>query len=133
VARQPRTLFIGAHVGCCAENLERVGRLLLACPNYYVDIAARIGELGRQPYSARRFFLRFQNRILFGGDFGPNPAAYRISYRFLETWDEYFNYALADTPDQGRWSIYGLGLPDETLLAVYRDNARRLFGFGGSA
>ena len=92
VERHPRTTFIGAHVGCYAENLAWVGALLDRCPNFYVDIAARIGELGRQPYSARRFFTQYADRILFGIDAGPDLETYRLYYRFLETDDEYFNY-----------------------------------------
>ncbi|HXV44335.1 MAG TPA: amidohydrolase family protein, partial [Anaerolineae bacterium] len=108
VLRHPQTTFIGAHVGCYAENLAWVGLLLEQCPNFYVDIGARIGELGRQPYSARRFFLKYADRILFGTDVGANLDTYRLYYRFLETDDEYFNYGLSEIPPQGRWHIYGL-------------------------
>ena len=126
VARHPRTTFIGAHVGCYAENLGWVGSLLERCPNFYVDISARIGELGRQPYTARRFFLQYADRILFGSDMGPQPAGYRIIYRFLETEDEYFNYTPGPLPGQGRWYIYGLHLPDDVLEKVYFRNATRI-------
>ena len=101
VARHPQTTFIGAHVGCYAENLAWVGALLERCPNFFVDISARIGELGRQPYTARRFFLKYADRILFGSDMGPDLEAYRIIYRFLETDDEYFNYYPAPDPAAG--------------------------------
>ncbi|MDI6770654.1 MAG: amidohydrolase family protein [Anaerolineales bacterium] len=104
-------VFIGAHVGCYAENLGWMGALLEHCPNFYVDISARIGELGRQPYTARRFFLQYADRILFGSDMGPYPEAYRVIYRFLETDDEYFNYNAAPIPLQGRWHVHGLYLP----------------------
>lgn len=130
VLRHPQTQFIGAHVGCYAENLEWVGRLLDRAPNLTVDIAARIGEIGRQPYSARRFFLRYADRILFGTDVGVDPAWYRIYYRFLETDDEHFSYDLHTIPGQGRWQIYGLFLPDDVLEKVYRLNARRVLGLG---
>jgi predicted TIM-barrel fold metal-dependent hydrolase len=126
IARNPHTIFIGAHVGCYAENLAWVGTLLDRCPNFYVDISARIGELGRQPYTARRFFQRYADRILFGSDMGPDPAAYRIIYRFLETDDEYFNYNAAPVPMQGRWHVYGLYLPDEVLEKVYFRNAEHI-------
>ena len=126
VARHPHTTFIGAHVGCYAENLGWVGALLDRCPNFYVDISARIGELGRQPYTARRFFLQYADRILFGSDMGPQPEAYRIIYRFLETDDEYFNYNTGPIPQQGRWHIYGLHLPDDVLEKVYFRNAARI-------
>jgi len=126
VRRHPQTIFIGAHVGCYAENLEWVGKLLDECPNFYVDISERIAELGRQPYSARRFFLKYADRILFGTDCPPTPEIYRLYYRFLETDDEYFDYGLTDIPRQGRWKIYGLYLPDDVLRKVYFENAQRI-------
>ncbi len=126
VLRHPRTIFVGAHVGCYAENLAWVGQLLDRAPNLYVDMAARIAELGRQPYSARRFFLRYADRILFGTDTGVDARWYRLYYRFLETDDEYMNYDLREIPTQGRWRIYGLYLPDEVLEKVYGLNALKL-------
>ena len=124
VARHPNTTFIGAHVGCYAENLGWVGALLDRCPNFFVDISARIAELGRQPYTVRRFFIQYADRILFGTDMGPDLDAYRIYYRFLETDDEYFNYDMELVPSQGRWQVYGVYLPDDVLMKVYSENAR---------
>jgi len=126
VSRHPRTTFIGAHVGCYAENLAWVGRLLDRCPNFHVDISARIGELGRQPYTTRRFFLDYADRILFGSDMGPSPEDYQIIYRFLETDDEYFNYNTTPVPAQGRWYVHGIYLPDDVLEQVYFRNAERI-------
>lgn len=128
VARHPDTTFIGAHVGCYAENLTWVAVLLERCPNFYVDISARLGELGRQPYTARRFFLQYADRILFGSDMGPHLDAYRVIYRFLESDDEYFNYNASEIPQQGRWHVCGLYLPDEVLEKVYHRNAERILG-----
>src|SRR5215207_9796548 len=124
--RHPGTEFIGAHVGCYAENLGWVGRVMDACPNFYADISARIAELGRQPYTARDFFIAHQDRILFGTDSQPDPQTYATYYRFLETRDEYFNYGREQPPGDGRWQIYGLDLPDDVLRKVYADNARRV-------
>ncbi len=126
VKRHVKTTFIGAHVGCYAENLGWVGQMLDDCPNYFVDFSARLSELGRQPYSARRFFLRYQDRILFGLDAGPDLQSYQINYRFLETDDEYFNYNSGEIPLQGRWYINGIYLPDEILAKIYYHNAARL-------
>lgn len=126
VERHPATTFIGAHVGCYAENLAWVSALLDRCPNFFVDFSARIGELGRQPYSARRFFLRHADRILFGTDSGPRLDRYRLYYRFLESDDEYFSYDDREPPGQGRWRIYGLHLPDDVLERVYHRNAERV-------
>lgn len=126
VIRFPDTVFIGAHVGCVAEHLDRVARLLESCPNYYIDIAARLNELGRQPYSSREFLTKYADRILFGTDTSADPATARIWYRFLETRDEYFPYSTSEVPDQGRWNIYGIGLEDEVLKKIYSGNAEKL-------
>jgi predicted TIM-barrel fold metal-dependent hydrolase len=137
-ARHPRTKWVALHVGHHAEDLADVGRMLDRFPQASVDIGARIGELGRQPRTARRFFDRYQDRIVFGTDAVPNghetpqqvfgDPLYEIYYRFLETEDEYFDYAPAPVPPQGRWRIYGIGLPDTILKQVYHDNAARLLG-----
>jgi predicted TIM-barrel fold metal-dependent hydrolase len=126
-ARHPKTTFVAAHVAERPENLAYVSRLLDAHSNLYVDIAARTAELGRQPYAAREFFLKHARRILFGTDLPPEVEMYRLHYRFLETRDEYFDYP-SHASRQGRWKIYGLGLPDEVLRCVYRENALRLLG-----
>lgn len=133
VYRHPATTFIGAHVGCYAENLGWVSSLLETAPNFYVDISARIGELGRQPYSARRFFEKFSDRILFGTDAGPSLDHYRMYYRFLETDNEYFNYTPNhEIPSQGRWQIYGLHLPENILRKIYQENAHQILGIGNA-
>jgi predicted TIM-barrel fold metal-dependent hydrolase len=126
LARHEKTTFIGAHVGCAAEDLALVARMLDSNPNYHVDIAARLAEIGRQPHTSRAFFIRYADRILFGTDEPPDPAAYRIHYRFLETFDESFDYGTGPLPTQGRWQIHGIGLPGDVLRKVYRENARRV-------
>jgi len=96
-----------------------------ALPNLLIDISARTPELGRQPYTARAFFLKYADRILFGTDLLPEVEMYRLYYRFLETADEYFEYP-SHVSRQGRWNIYGVFLPDEVLRKVYRENALKL-------
>jgi len=125
IARHPNTTFICAHMANDGEDLAEVGRWLDAYPNMYVDIDARISELGRQPYTARRFFLKYQDRIMFGTDTSPNRAAYRMYYRFLETDDEYFDPA-GGHHRQGFWMIYGVFLPKDVLEKLYYKNAERL-------
>jgi predicted TIM-barrel fold metal-dependent hydrolase len=124
-ARHPGTQFVAAHVGECGEYLPRVEQTLRSYPNISIDIGARTAELGRQPYTSRRFFLEFADRILFGTDLLPEVSMYRAHYRFLETEDEYFEYP-SHASRQGRWNIYGLHLPEDVLRKVYRDNARKL-------
>jgi predicted TIM-barrel fold metal-dependent hydrolase len=136
MARHPKTQFIVLHVGNFAEDLQNVSDNLDRFPNMFVDIAARIGELGRQPRSARQFFDKHQDRILFGTDATPhgddypqqvfNNKLYEIYFRFLQSDDEYFDYAPAKIPPQGRWKIYGINLPDSILIKVYYENAARV-------
>ena len=135
-ARHPRTTFVALHVGNFAEDLENVSQNLDRFPNMYVDIAARLNELGRQPRAARKFFDKYQDRIVFGTDATPhgdkfpqqvfNDSLYEIYFRFLETDDEYFDYAPAPIPPQGRWRISGIDLPDGILHKVYNQNTARL-------
>ena len=139
--RHPKTQFVCLHVAD-AENLDYVSECLDSHPNMNVEIAARIGELGRQPRAARRFIEKYQDRVLFGTDAIPkgvdtpqqvfNDRLYEIYYRFLETEDEYFDYAPAEIPPQGRWKIYGLGLPDQVLRKLYFENAARLLGMSAA-
>jgi predicted TIM-barrel fold metal-dependent hydrolase len=135
IARHPRTHFIVLHVGNFAENLDNVSANLDRFTNMTVDTAARIGELGRQPRASRAFFEKYQDRILFGTDATPHASnypqqlfgdeLYEIYFRFLETDDEYFDYAPAKVPPQGRWRIYGINLPEDILRKVYNANAAR--------
>lgn len=127
IAKHPETTFIGAHFGNNPEDLETVGKWLDTYPNFHVDIDARINELGRQPYSCRRFFLKYQDRILFGTDTTPKADAYRLYYRFLESDDEYFDTAESHHR-QGFWMIYGIFLPKTVLEKIYYTNAVKLFG-----
>ena len=139
-ARHPKTRFLSLHLGHDAENLGFVSESLDRFPNMTVELGARIGELGRQPRASAKFFDKYQDRILFGTDAVPPPAGeatpqqvfkdelYEIYYRFLETEDEYFDYAPAPIPPQGRWRIYGVGLSEAVLKKVYLDNSVRLLG-----
>ncbi len=128
IKSNPNTTFIIAHVGSYSENLGAVAKWLDELPNMNIDIAARIGELGRQPYTSKAFLTKYADRVLFGTDCTPTMSndVFYTTYRFLETMDEYFPYD--DTPDgaQGRWRIYGVGLDDVTLEKIYYKNAERL-------
>jgi predicted TIM-barrel fold metal-dependent hydrolase len=128
IGRHPRTTFILPHVANLPEDLGSVSDLLDAYPNVFIDLSARIDELGRQPYTAHDFFVRHQDRILFGLDMPVSTEAYRCYFRLLETRDEYFDY-----PDYigrfgvcTRWKLYGLDLPDAVLRKVYYENAVRV-------
>jgi len=136
IARHPETIFIGAHMGMSEDNLAEVAARLDRYPNYYVDMAAVAHALGRQPVTARRFFIKYQDRILFSTDGGyglvnQEPGwtperLFRSYIEFLETANEYVEYPMWGAHSQGRWRIYGLSLPDEVLEKVYVRNAERI-------
>jgi predicted TIM-barrel fold metal-dependent hydrolase len=124
-AGHPRTTFVALHFGSWPENLDFVEQTLLKFPNVMIETGAREGELGRQPRRTRQIFMKYPDRIMFGTDEGAGEAMYQNYFRWLETEDEYFPYA--QYPLQGRWMIYGLGLPDDVLEKVYHRNAEALF------
>ena len=123
----PQTDYVVAHVGSHAEDLADVARMLDLYPNMYVDTAERIHELGRQPYTARDFLIKYADRVLYGTDLVPNAHNTGYNYRFFETRDEYFPYNRLEEHNQGRWMIYGVYLPDEVLQKIYVNNAERLY------
>ena len=126
IRRHPHTTFIGAHMANNAEDLTTVSKWLDQLPNLYVELASRIGELGRQPYTTRDFIVKYSDRVLFGTD-GPWPEQrIRLYWRFLESRDEYFPYSEKEFPPQGLWNIYGVFLPDDVLRRVYHENAVRI-------
>lgn len=134
VAANPRCTFIGAHVGCYAEDLAWIDRMLSTYPNFNIDISARIAELGRQPRATRRLFMKHPDRVLFGTDiFPPQASDYRRYLRFLATEDEHFPYSGANPPPTGRWMISGVHLPDDVLTKILAGNARRIIpAFAGA-
>jgi predicted TIM-barrel fold metal-dependent hydrolase len=145
VARHPKTTFIAVHFGDDPEDPDNVARMLDKYPNFYLDTAARVPEIGRHPQEKmRRFFIKYQDRILFGTDtgigedqdqmmYGSNGASpptrddevrfFTETWRYFQTLDRQFE---SPTPIQGRWKVDGVGLPEAVLRKVYFDNAARI-------
>ena len=121
-AMHPRTKFIAAHLGFHGNDLARLGRLFDEHPNVYVDIAAVLAELGRQPYSAHDFLTKYQDRVLMGKDIY-EVNEYKWYFRCLETHDEYIEYY---RKRHAFWKMYGLALPDEILKKIYYKNALKV-------
>lgn len=127
VAANPEVIFIGAHAGGYAEDLAWVSRMLDSYPNFYVDVAARLADLGRQPRASRKLILAHPTRVLFGTDASPpTDDAYARHFRFFETDDECFTYTNSNPPGSGRWTISGIDLPPDILANVYALNAERV-------
>jgi len=120
--KHPNTIFIAAHFGWYPNDLQKLGQLLDEMPNVVVEFGAVIAELGRQPRAAKQFFIKYQDRILFGKDSWV-PEEYATYFRTLETEDEYFPY---HKKYHAFWAMYGMGLPDDILKKVYYKNALRI-------
>jgi len=121
--KHPNTTFINAHLGWMGNDLDRLGTHLDTYPNVMTEIGAVLAELGRQPKRARRFFIDYQDRILFGKD-SYKVSEYNTYFRVLETDDEYFDYY---RKRHAHWKMYGLALPDTVLQKLYYKNALSLF------
>jgi predicted TIM-barrel fold metal-dependent hydrolase len=148
VARHPKTNFIAVHFGNDPEDPDNVARMLDTYPNFFIDTAARVPEIGRHPVEKmRRFYEKYQDRVLFGTDTGIGAEAdemmfgstgelpptradeerfFKSTWRYFETNDRQFE---SPTPIQGRWKIDGVGLPDAILRKIYFDNAAKLLGW----
>jgi predicted TIM-barrel fold metal-dependent hydrolase len=145
-AKHPATTFVAVHVGGFPESLESVAASMRAHPNLWIDVAARLPEIGRHEAArARKLFVEFADRVVLGTDLqigeaglilgsgGPDddPSRedavdyYALHWRYFETEDEDFEHL---TPIQGRWKIDAVGLPREVLDKIYGGNARRLLG-----
>ena len=122
VERNRRTTFVAVHFSNLGHDFAQLGRALDRFPNLYVDLSARDYEFGRQPFTAPVFFAKYKDRILYGSDRTPGVEMWRHWWRMLETRDEFIK-------GPAGWQLYGLGLPDDVLRAVYRDNAKRLLNW----
>jgi uncharacterized protein len=120
--RHPNTTFVTAHMGWHTNDLGRLGRLLDELPNVYTEIGAVLYDIGRQPRAAYDFFVRYQDRVLFGKD-SFQPGEYPYYWRVLETADEYFDYY---RDYHAFWKLYGVDLPDDVLKKLYYQNALRI-------
>jgi predicted TIM-barrel fold metal-dependent hydrolase len=134
--KHPETIVIGGHFDWMTDDLDYLGHLLDTYPNYYIEFGSILSELGRQPFTTRKFFIKYQDRILFGTDGGALftkgwtvEKLYQAYFEFLETENEYIDYPLKGAINQGNWKIYGINLPDEVLEKIYYKNAEKiLFG-----
>jgi len=120
--RHPRTTFVAAHMGWHANDLARLGKMMTEMPNLYTEVGAVLYDIGRQPRAAHDFFVKYQDRILFGKD-SFQPEEYPYYWRVFETRDDYFDYY---RDYHAFWKLYGIDLPDAVLKKVYSDNALRI-------
>jgi len=121
-AKHRNTKFIAAHMGWHANDLGRLGAMLDKMPNLYTEVGAVLYDMGRQPRTAREFFVQYQDRLLFGKD-SYQPDEFPYFWRVFETADEYFDYY---RDYHAFWKLYGISLPDEVLRKLYYQNALKI-------
>jgi predicted TIM-barrel fold metal-dependent hydrolase len=120
--RHPKTIFVTAHMGWHANDLGRLSKMMDAMPNLYTEVGAVLYDIGRQPRAAHDFFVKYQDRILFGKD-SFQPEEYPYYWRVFETRDDYFDYYRGY---HAFWKLYGIDLPDDVLKKVYYKNALKI-------
>ena len=120
--KHPKTIFVAAHLGWHANNLARLGKMFDDMPNVYSEVGAVLYDIGRQPRVAHDFFIKYQDRILFGKD-SFQPEEYPYYWRVFETHDDYFDYY---RNYHAFWKLYGIDLPDAVLKKVYYQNALKI-------
>jgi predicted TIM-barrel fold metal-dependent hydrolase len=120
--KHPRTTFVAAHMGWSANDLGKLAKLLDEMPNVYTEVGAVLYDIGRQPHEAHDFFVKYQDRVLFGKD-SFQPEEYPYYWRVFETDDDYFDYY---RPYHAFWKLYGINLPDAVLRKLYYANAEKI-------
>ncbi len=137
LARNPQLKFMGAHLASLEWSVDELAAFLDRYPNTVVDLAARLGQVqyqsDRNRGKVRRFFIRYQDRLLYGSDLtqepGANPqelrreahAMWLRDWRYLST-GQSFRVPELDAP------VRGLGLPKNVVRKIYSANAKRWFG-----
>jgi uncharacterized protein len=120
--KHPKTTFILAHMGWQANDLAKLGALFDKLPRLHAEVGAILYDLGRQPRTAHQFFVKYQDRMMFGKD-SFQPDEYPYYWRVFETEDEYFDYY---RDYHAFWKLYGMNLPDPVLKKLYYQNALRV-------
>ena len=146
--RYPQVPWVGAHMGGNPENLGRLQDLLDRYPQLMLDCSATrwmVREVSARREAAREFFIRNQDRIMFGSDqvSGDDRGFEFLASRFWahrKLWETaYIGQSPIADPDlsaDGQPTLRGLALPDGVLQKLYHDNAIRFLArigmtFGG--
>ena len=124
VKRHPETTFVTCHLGNCSYNLNKLGSLFDKYPNLYADISARFSEVATIPRNAGKFYKKYNDRLLYGTDYGLKKEMYKTTFRILETDDEHFYIPEISSY---HWTNNGLALDSVTLKKIYRENALKIF------
>jgi predicted TIM-barrel fold metal-dependent hydrolase len=135
----PRLRFVGAHMASMEWSVDRLALFLDTFPTATVDLAARLAQVQHQSVrdfdKVRNFFIRYQDKLLYGTDLTEAPRANVEEFRRLahDRWTSDWRYLA--TPESQRIdnidaSPRGLALPREVIDKIYFGNARRVYRTG---
>jgi predicted TIM-barrel fold metal-dependent hydrolase len=137
LAAHPGLGFVGAHMASLEYDVDRLGAFLDRFPEATVDLAARMSQVQYQSVRdrdrVRDFFIRYQDRLLYGTDLTQGPSGDPTEFRRSahEVWQSDWRY-LATGESQRvemiKADVPGLALPREVVDKVYYGNAVRMFG-----
>jgi alpha-galactosidase len=137
LAKNPGLRFVGAHLASLEWDVDRLAAFLEQHPTARVDLAARLGQVqyqsNRDYEKVRQFFIRYQDRILYGTDLTQQPGSQAAQMRteVHETWLRDWQYlntdAMLKVPELDE-PVRGLALPKEVVRKIYADNARAWLG-----
>ena len=135
--KNPNLKFDGAHMASLEWSVDKLAAFLDRYPNAVVDLAARMGQVqyqsNRDRAKVRRFFIRYQDRLLYGTDTTQDPGADPQEFRrethanWLRDW-QYLATALTFNVPELDAPVHGLGLPKDVVRKIYSSNAERWFG-----
>jgi predicted TIM-barrel fold metal-dependent hydrolase len=146
VARHSRLNFVGAHLASLEWSVDELAKFFDTYPNATADLAARMTQVQYQsksdPDKVRRFFVKYQDRLLYGTDLTLNPpdpheraqnpptdpaqfaaeadAFWRSDWVYLATSE-------MQPIDAINADVKGLELPKQVIDKIYYTNARRVF------
>ena len=136
LAAHPQLRFDAVHLASLEWDVDRISAFLDRFPEADVDMAARIGQLEYQaethPDKVRRFFIRYQDRILYGTDdeYGPSDGDPQAVAAIATDWRRDWRFLVTDeqmrSPELGR-AFRGMHLPRSVVDKIYRQNAVALF------
>jgi predicted TIM-barrel fold metal-dependent hydrolase len=135
--KHPDLIFIGAHCGSMSHDVDEIAKRFDRYPNFYIDVSARTRDLSRQPAEkVRQFFIKYQDRIMYGTDLGrwPEPdgsPSDNQQVRFTKNAErmyrnDYKYYAGSGRVGMGSKEVDCLNLPRTVLEKFYHKNAQRL-------
>jgi len=137
VERYPKLRVIGAHLASLEYDVAEVAKRLERYPNFAVDTSARLGDLVMQDSAkVRKFFIDFQDRILYGTDYvsmesqdNLSPERTRHNYaEFTQFTDDWWSYlSSSGTVKTHNREVKGLSLSATVLEKIFRTNAQRWY------